>query len=151
MGWLGGVEVGAEKAEEGRRAGEGEAAEEVGVGDDAAEGGANGAGAGEVGRRGEAEEDVLQEIVGESRLWLRGRRRSAGYRVRRRGHRVVGAAGHRLWRRRVRVSDSSVERNSRSTATKLGISRVSKLGCRIYWAGLGLSELGLAILLQGSL
>ena len=59
-----------------------EAAEEAEVGDDAAEGGAGFGGAGEVFRGFEAEEDVLEELVGEGR-----RRRRWG---RRHGHCVVG-------------------------------------------------------------
>lgn len=78
-----------EEPEEGRRVEEGleEPAEEAAAGGDAAEGGADGGGAREVGRRGEAEEDVLQYLVGEGRLPpdRRHRRRRAAPREKRAG------------------------------------------------------------------
>lgn len=62
-----------EEAEEERRVEGPVAAEEGGAGDEPAEGDASGGNAGEVGRGGDPEEDLLQEIVGEG-CYLRRRR-----------------------------------------------------------------------------
>lgn len=89
MGRLGRDEGLPREAEERRRVGGAEAVEEGVAGDDAAEGGAGGGRAGEVGGSRDAEEDILEEIVGEG--------------LRRRGHcgylgSALESAGSLGWR-----------------------------------------------------
>lgn len=88
VGRLGGAEaarVVVDEAEEGRRVALAEAAEEGALGDDAAEGGAGGGDAGERIRGGQAEEDLLQDLVQEVR-----RRRDHGRRCGEEGDRWLG-------------------------------------------------------------
>lgn len=120
VGRLGGLEARGDldDTEEERRVEGTVPAEEGGVGDEAAEGGARGGGADEVGRGGDPEKDLLQEVVGEGGGGQAPRRRrgleAAEYRHRRhhlpagpprpfpatRGRWDVGLAGQRagVWK-----------------------------------------------------
>jgi len=95
VGRLGGLEArghGLDEAEEERRVEGAVPAEEGGVGDEAAEGGARGGGAGEVRGAGDPEEDLLQEVVGECGR-PPGRRRGLGEAADRQGHLPGGGRG----------------------------------------------------------
>ena len=131
VGRLRGVEcsqcVELEEAEDGRGVEAPEAVKEAARGDDAAEGRAGGGGAGEVFRGVEAEEDLLQDLVGEDRQ----RRWGAGDLMRRRrGHRAVSGAD------RARTLGGSVRPSTSRPTSKCEVEWSRRCGCGY---GLGLA------------
>ena len=129
VGRLGGLEArghGLDEAEEERRVEGAVPAEERGVGDEAAEGGARGGGASEVRGAGDPEEDLLQEVDGECGR-PPGRRRGLGEAADRQRHLPGGGRGvPRLSpATRGRGSSTGVLAGQRSTNGKLEAERSS--------------------------